>query len=130
MAKTAFKSAKSLITDLIIKKKDDETIIETVKAAFPKSKVDSKHCTKYRRELFTALEITAELAAVGSTDHQEWAHANMAAAKRGPHKEYWKQYAIDQKMKAAAEKAAAKATKKSPAKGRKKGVAATAEAAA
>lgn len=91
MAKPADrKTAKDLIRALIIKKKTDEQIIADVQAAFPESNVDKKHCTKYRRELLVEGLIGAELAAVGSPDHKEWAAANPALAKKGPHGEYHK----------------------------------------
>lgn len=110
MAKTAErKTAKDLIRALIIKKKTDESIIAEVQAAFPESNVDKKHCTKYRRELLVEGLIGAELAAVGSPDHREWALANMAAAKKGPHAEHWKGVETKQKEAAAAAKAAPKA---------------------
>lgn len=110
MAKTAErKTAKDLIRALIIKKKTDDQIIAEVQAAFPESNVDKKHCTKYRRELLVEGAIGAELAAVGSPDHREWAAANMAAAKKGPHGEHWKAVEVKQKEAAAAAKAAPKA---------------------
>lgn len=91
MAKPADrKTAKDLIRALIIKKKTDEQIIAEVQAAFPESNVDKKHCTKYRRELLVEGLIGPELAAVGSPDHKEWAAANPALAKKGPHGEYHK----------------------------------------
>jgi hypothetical protein len=110
MAKTAErKTAKDLIRALIIKKKTDEQIISEVQAAFPESNADKKHCTKYRRELLVEGAIGAELAAVGSPDHREWAQANMAAAKKGPHGEHWKEVEAKQKEAATAAKAAPKA---------------------
>lgn len=106
MAKPADrKTAKDLIRALIIKKKTDEQIIAEVQAAFPESNADKKHCTKYRRELLVEGAITAELAAVGSPDHREWAQANLAAAKKGPHGAYWKEVEVKQKEAAAAVKA-------------------------
>lgn len=106
MAKPADrKTAKDLIRALIIKKKTDEQIIAEVQAAFPESNADKKHCTKYRRELLVEGAITAELAAVGSPDHREWAQANLAAAKKGPHGAYWKEVEVKQKEAAAAAKA-------------------------
>ena len=84
------KTAKDLIRALIIKKKTDEQIIADVQAAFPESNADKKHCTKYRRELLVEGLIGADLAAVGSPDHKEWAAANPALAKKGPHAEYHK----------------------------------------
>lgn len=107
MAKpTDRKTAKDLIRALIIKKKTDDAIISEVQAAFPESSVDKKHCTKYRRELLVEGLIGAELAAVGSPDHREWAAANMALAKKGPHAEYHK--ASEAKAKEAAVAAKAK----------------------
>lgn len=106
MAKPADrKTAKDLIRALIIKKKTDEQIIAEVQAAFPESNADKKHCTKYRRELLVEGAITAELAAVGSPGHREWAQANLAAAKKGPHGAYWKEVEVKQKEAAAAAKA-------------------------
>lgn len=107
MAKTTErKTAKDLIRALIIKKKTDDQIIAEVQAAFPESNADKKHCTKYRRELLVEGAIGAELAAVGSPDHREWATANMAAAKKGPHADYWKAVEAKQKEAAVAAKAA------------------------
>lgn len=130
------KTAKQLIRDLIAKKKDDATIIAEVQKAFPESNVDKKHCTKYRRELFVEGEIGAELAAVNSKDHQDWVKAdakNLTAAKRGPHKDYWKEVDAKTKAKAAAEKkvvvekkTAAKAKKTAKPKAESKKVAAPA----
>ena len=108
---TERKTAKNLIRDLIIKKKTDEQIIDTVQAAFPESNIDSKHCTKYRRELFVEGTIKADLAAVGSNDHQEWVKgsaANLTAAKKGPHKDYWVDWDKTQKAKVVAAKKAEK----------------------
>lgn len=84
------KTAKELIRSLIIKKKTDAQIIAEVQTAFPESNVDAKHCTKYRREVFSEGLVDASLAACGSREHREWAAENMAAAKKGPHAEYWK----------------------------------------
>lgn len=115
-------TAKQLIRDLITKKKDDATIIAEVQKAFPESNVDKKHCTKYRRELFVEGVVDGSLAAVNSKDHQDWVAAdpkNLTAAKRGPHKEYWKERTAKEKAKADAEKAALAAKKaeiKKPAK--------------
>jgi len=97
--KVEYKNAKGVICDLIKKKKSDDVIIEQTLELFPDSLVDKKHCTKYRRELFVAEEIDASLAAVRSKDHQEWAQENMAAAKRGCHKDYWKAKAEAAKAK-------------------------------
>ena len=108
------KSAKELIRSLIIKKKTDAQIIEATQAAFPESNVDGKHCTKYRREVFAEGLVGPDLAARGSREHREWAAENMAAAKKGPHAEYWK--AQDTKPAKAAPKAEAKPTTKAPAK--------------
>lgn len=115
MAKpTDRKTAKDLIRALIIKKKTDDAIIAEVQAAFPESSVDKKHCTKYRRELLVEGLIGAELAAVGSPDHREWAAANPALAKKGPHAEYHK--AAEAKAKEATAAAKAKpAAKPAPA---------------
>lgn len=113
MAKTAErKTAKDLIRSLIAKKKTDAEILAAVQKDFPESNADGKHCTKYRRELFVEGVIGAELAAVGSAEHRAWAASNMAAAKKGPHGEYWK--AQDAKAKAApvAKAAPAKAAAK------------------
>lgn len=103
------KTAKDLIRALIIKKKTDDQIIAEVQAAFPESNADKKHCTKYRRELLVEGLIGADLAAVGSPDHKEWAAANPALAKKGPHAEY-------HKAAAEAQKAAAVTAKVAPAK--------------
>lgn len=107
------KSAKELIRSLIIKKKTDAQIIEATQAQFPESNVDGKHCTKYRREVFAEGLVGPELAARGSREHREWAAANMALAKKGPHADYWK--AQDAKP-AAAPKAEAKPAAKAAAK--------------
>lgn len=115
-------TAKQLIRGLITKKKDDATIIAEVQKAFPESNVDKKHCTKYRRELFVEGVVDGSLAAVNSKDHQDWVAAdpkNLTAAKRGPHKEYWKERTVKEKAKADAEKAALTA-KKAEAKPAKK----------
>jgi hypothetical protein len=118
MAKTTErKTAKELIRSLIIKKKTDEQIIAETQEAFPESGVDSKHCTKYRRECFVEGLIGPDLAAKGSSEHREWAADNMALAKKGPHAEHWK--AVEQKQKEAAKaapKPAAKPAEKAPAK--------------
>lgn len=118
MAKTAErKTAKELIRSLIIKKKTDNEVLAAVHAQFPESSADKKHCTKYRRELFAEELIGADLAAAGSTEHREWAQANMAAAKKGPHGEYWKEQEANAKpAKAAPVKAAAKPLPKAAAK--------------
>lgn len=108
MAKAERKTAKEMIRGLIVKKKSDAEIIKAVQAAFPESQVDSKHCTKYRRELLVEGAIDASLAAVGSPDHRAWAQENLALAKKGPHGEYWKGVEVKQKEAAAAEKAKAK----------------------
>lgn len=106
MAKpTERKTAKDLIRALIIKKKTDDAIIAEVQTAFPESSVDKKHCTKYRRELLVEGLIGAELAAVGSPDHREWAATNPALAKKGPHAEYHKAAEAKAKETAAAAKA-------------------------
>lgn len=116
MAKPADrKTAKDLIRALIIKKKTDEQIIAEVQAAFPESNADKKHCTKYRRELLVEGAITAELAAVGSPDHREWAQANLATAKKGPHGAYWKEVEVKQKEVEVKQKEAAAAAKAKPA---------------
>jgi hypothetical protein len=113
MAKpTDRKTAKDLIRALIIKKKTDDAIIAEVQAAFPESSVDKKHCTKYRRELLVEGLIGAELAAVGSPDHREWAAANPALAKKGPHAEYHK--AAEAKAKETAKAKPAAAAKPTP----------------
>lgn len=114
MAETKRKTAKSLICDLIMKKKTDEQIIAAVKKEFPESNVDGKHCTKYRKELFNEELIGADLAARGSKEHREWAADNMALAKKGPHKAYWiaKEKADKAKAAEAAKLAKAKAKEK------------------
>ncbi len=109
------KTAKDLIRSLIIKKKTDDQILGEVEKQFPDSNADKKHCTKYRRELFVEKEIEADLAAVGSREHQIWAKANKAAAKRGPHKDHWKDQEVKDKERIAAKKAADKGKKKSKA---------------
>ena len=114
-------TAKDLIRGLIIKKKTDDQILTEVLRKIPDSNADKKHCTKYRRELFVEGQIGPELAAVGSREHREWAKGNMAAAKRGVHKEHWKEQEAKAKAAAAEKKAAAKAKakpapKKAPAK--------------
>lgn len=112
MTKAATRStAKELIRSLIVKKKTDAEILEAVHKQFPESSADSKHCTKYRRELFTEEVIGADLAAVGSREHREWAASNMAAAKKGPHAEYWKKQGEAKTPVKAPVKAAAKPVK-------------------
>lgn len=105
--KIVFKTAKELIRDLIVKKKTDAFIIDAVLKAFPNSKADGKHCSKYRRELFNEMEIGPELASANSKAHRDWAKENMAAAKRGPHKDYWKEVEAKAKAAAATKKKAA-----------------------
>lgn len=113
MAKTEErKTAKARIRELITKKKSDAEILDIVLREFPESSADRKHCTKYRRELFTEGLVKADLAAVGSKEHREWANANMALAKKGPHGDYWKEQAA---KAAPAPKAAAKPAKAAPA---------------
>lgn len=115
MAKTAErKTAKDLIRALIIKGKTDAEVLDAVHKDFPESAADKKHCTKYRRELFVEEKIEAKFAAVGSTEHREWALANPALAKKGPHGEYWKEHA--EKAAAAPAKAPAKPAAKAAAK--------------
>lgn len=122
MAKaTERKTAKELIRALILKKKTDDEIILAARDAFPESQADKKHCTKYRRELLVEKAIGPELAAVGSPDHREWAAANPALAKKGPHAEYHKaaeakakEAAANAKAKPAAKPAAAPVVKAAP----------------
>ena len=102
-------TAKDLIRKLIIAKKTDAQILAEVEKKFPDSNADKKHCTKYRRECFVEELIGVEHAAVGSREHQEWGKANLANAKRGPHKEFWIEFDKKLKVKAQAEKDAAKA---------------------
>lgn len=120
MAKVAErKTAKDLIRSLIAKKKTDDEILIEVQKTFPESNADKKHCTKYRRELFVEGVVGADLAAVGSKEHREWAQANLAAAKKGPHGAYWKAQGDTKpatSAKAAAKPAAKAATKPAPAK--------------
>ena len=113
------KSARTLIRGLIIKKKTDDQIITAVKKDFPESKVDSKHCTKYRKELFNEGKIDAALAARGSAEHREWALANMANAKKGVHKVYWIAREKAEKAAAAEKAKAEKARKAAKAKAAK-----------
>ena len=116
MAKnTERKTAKELIRSLIIKKKTDVQILAEVEKLFPESNADKKHCTKYRRELFVEEAVGVELAAVGSREHQEYGKANLAVAKRGPHKDYWGDYDNKQKASVKAEKEKAAAAKKAKA---------------
>lgn len=103
------KTAKDLIRSLIIAKKTDEQILADVEKKFPDSNADKKHCTKYRRECFVEELVGVEHAAVGSREHQEYGKANLAAAKRGPHKDFWIEFDKKQKAKAQTEKDASKA---------------------
>ena len=83
-------TAKTLILDAIKTGKTDDQIIALVKKKLPDSAVDAKHCTKYRREAFTAGLVGAEYAAVHSADHRDWAEKNPKDALKGPHKAHHK----------------------------------------
>lgn len=96
-------TAKSLILGAIVAGKTDEQVIALVQKKMPDSAVDAKHCTKYRREAFTAGSIGPEYAAVHSADHRAWAEKNAKDALKGPHKAHHKAQAVKAK---AAKKAA------------------------
>lgn len=80
-AQTKTKTAKELICKHIIAGWKDERIIKAVKKALPESKVDTKHCTKYRRLLFVEGEIGAELCATNSKEYKEWAEKDSKPSK-------------------------------------------------
>lgn len=76
-------TAKELICVAITKGWKDERIIKDVKKKLPGSKVDSKHCTKYRRLLFNAGDITAEHCATNSKEYKAWANPDTAKSSKG-----------------------------------------------
>ena len=103
-------TAKSMILDLIGKGRTDEQIIAAVSKAIPASKVDEKHCTKYRK-IYSEMDgakNAAVYAAFGSKQHQAWgndpANAKARVSAKCPHNAAWKARVARQK---AAEKKAA-----------------------
>jgi hypothetical protein len=106
----AKQTAKELILKLIGQGKTDEQIIAATLKAIPESKVDGKHCTKYRKIFSARTDDKVEAAmysAFGSKLHQDWgndeANAKTRVSTKCPHREQWKARAARQK---AAEKAA------------------------
>lgn len=76
-------TAKELICASIIKGWKDERIIKDVQKKLPDSKVDSKHCTKYRRLLFVEGNIGPELCATNSKEYKEWADEGVSKSSKG-----------------------------------------------
>lgn len=109
----AKQTAKELILKLIGQGKTDEQIIAATLKDIPESKVDGKHCTKYRK-IFATRETdktkAAMYSAFGSKLHQDWGNdpknEKARVTAKCPHRELWKARVARQK---AAEKAAAKA---------------------
>lgn len=107
------KTAKALILDMIGKGKTDDDIIAAVSKEFPTSKVDGKHCTKYRKiySETDGAKNAAMYAAFGSKMHQEWGNdpknGKVRVQAKCPHRELWKERAARQKAAEKADKKAA-----------------------
>lgn len=106
-------TAKTTILELIGKGKTDDQIIAATLKAFPKSKVDGKHCTKYRKIYAAEGGANGDIySAFGSKEHQAWGAKNpkVAVTAKCPHNGLWKDRVARHKaadVKAAAAKAAA-----------------------
>lgn len=93
----AKQTAKELILKLIGQGKTDEQIIAATLKAIPESKVDGKHCTKYRK-IFAARtddkDAAARYSAFGSKLHQDWGNDSKnektRVSAKCPHRELWK----------------------------------------
>ncbi len=80
------KTAKALICKHILAGWKDERIVKAVQKALPDSKMDAKHCTKYRRLLFIEGSIGPELCAVNSKEYKTWQKENGTKPSKGSRK--------------------------------------------